>query len=140
MGSSTGRPGGRGGIEGEAIPLDSRDPRYTDFLERVRRAIYSKWGYPCVKSAVTRECEYKSAQLIIEFGILKNGALQFVDLRDSSGLPIYDDYALNAIKFAAPFPEVPPSMMISMRHGSTGVAILARFSYVLTTSLGTLLR
>ena len=140
VGSSTGRVGGRGGIEGEPIPLDSKDPRYTDFLERVRRAIYAKWGYPCVKSAVTRECEYKSAQLIIEFGILKNGTLQFIELRDTSGLPIYDDYALNAIKFAAPFPEVPPSMMIAMRQGSTGIAILARFSYVLTTSIENVLR
>src|SRR5262249_53374781 len=67
-GSSTGHLGGRGGIDGVPIPLDSKDPRYTDFLDRVRRAIYAKWGYPCVKSAVTRECEYKSAQLIIEFG------------------------------------------------------------------------
>src|SRR5262245_40147343 len=37
VGSSTGHLGGRGGIEGVPIPLDSKDPRYTDFLDRVRR-------------------------------------------------------------------------------------------------------
>ena len=117
-GGAGGRGDGREGIEGEPIALDSADPKYTDYLDQVRRRIKEKWGFPCVKNNVT--CEYKDAQLIVEFGILKGGQLQFVDLRDSSGLSIYDDFALNAIKLAAPYPEVPPSMLMAMRQGSTG--------------------
>src|SRR5437762_7330433 len=66
---------GRGGIEGEPIPLDSTDPRYSDYLEQVRRRIKEKWGYPCEKNEQTRVCEYRSTQLIIEFGIAKSGEL-----------------------------------------------------------------
>ena len=93
---------GRGGIEGEPIPLDSTDPRYSDYLEQVRRRIKEKWGYPCEKNEQTRVCEYRSTQLIIEFGIAKSGELAFVTLMRTSGHPIYDDYALNAVKLASP--------------------------------------
>ena len=135
-----GRGGGRGGIEGEPIPLDSPDPKYNDYLERVRQKIKANWGYPCVKNNRTKECEYKSAHLVVEFGILKNGQVQFVDVQQSSGLPIYDDYAVNAIKLASPFPDVPPTMIIAMKKGSTGIAILARFNYLVDSSLTNLLR
>jgi outer membrane biosynthesis protein TonB len=139
-GSSRGRLGGRGGIEGEPIPLDSPDSRYNDYLERIRRLIKKNWGYPCVKNTATHECEYRSASLVIEFGILKDGRLQFIDVRAASGASIYDDYALNAIRLSSPFPEVPPSMMVAMRPGSSGIAILARFNYVLESSLTNILR
>src|SRR5712691_10941739 len=64
---------GRAGIEGEPLPLDSKDARYNDYLDRVRRMIKEKWAYPCVKNPATGQCEYKSAQLVIEFGILRDG-------------------------------------------------------------------
>src|SRR5439155_440999 len=44
---------GWAGIEGEPIPLDSADPKYNDYLERVRRMIKEKWGYPCIKDIET---------------------------------------------------------------------------------------
>ena len=92
---------GRGGIEGEPIRLDSEDPRYNDYLEQIRRRIKAKWGYPCIQAE--RSCEYKEATLDIEFGILKDGRVQFVDIvhasdyrdlrpvrghRDQAGVPI----------------------------------------------------
>ncbi|HET9491894.1 MAG TPA: TonB family protein [Methylomirabilota bacterium] len=139
-GGAGGRGGGRGGIEGEPIPLDSTDTRYNDYLDRLRRRIKANWGFPCVKNDRTRECEYSTASLVVEFGILKDGRLQFVDVVQSSGLPIYDDYAVNAIKLGSPFPVVPPQMLVSMRRGSAGIAITARFNYVVDTSLTNLLR
>ncbi|MBI4594586.1 MAG: TonB family protein [Candidatus Rokubacteria bacterium] len=129
-----GQGGGRGGIEGEPIPLDSRDPKYSDYLDRIRRMIKERWGYPCVKNDETRECEYKSAQLVIEFGIAKNGKVPFVNVRRSSGWTIYDDYAVNAIKLASPFPPVPDAL------SKKGIPILATFNYVVDTSLTNLLR
>lgn len=129
-----GRGAGRGGIEGEPIPLDTRDPRFSDYLDRVRRMIKERWGYPCVKNPATRECEYKSAQLVVEFGIAKDGRVPFITLVRSSGWAIYDDYAINAIKLAAPFPPVPDSI------SPKGIPILATFNYVVDTSLTNLLR
>jgi TonB family protein len=139
-GAGSSRGGGRGGIEGEPIPLDTRDGRYSDYLEGVRRRIKAKWGFPCVRNERTRECEYKTTSLVVHFGILRDGQLQFVEVVEPSGYPIYDDYAVNAIKLAAPFPPVPAALMSAMKRGSTGVAILARFNYIVETSLTNLLR
>jgi TonB family protein len=84
-------------------------------------------GYPCIKTE--RFCEYKEATLDIEFGILKDGRVQFVDVVHASEYPIYDEYAATAIKLASPFRPVPPALMAAMRPGSTGIPIRARFAY-----------
>lgn len=131
-GGAGGRGDGRGGIEGEPIPLDSRDPKYSDYLDRIRRMIKERWGYPCVKTGTG--CEYKTAELVIEFGIAKDGKVPFVHLVRTSGYPIYDDYALNAIKLASPFPPVPDSL------SKKGFPIMARFHYIVDTSLVNTLR
>ncbi len=132
--------GGRGGIEGDPISLDSVDPKFGEYLARIKQKIEANWGYPCVKDNVTRECQYKNAALVIEFGILKDGHVQFVELRRSSGMGIYDDYALNAIKLSTPFPEIPRDIMLAMKKGSTGMPIVASFTYTVETSLRNLLR
>ena len=132
-GGAGGSGDGRAGIEGEPIPLDSADPRYSDYLDQVRRRIKDKWGYPCVKNDSTRQCEYKTAKLIIEFGIAKNGKVPFITVVRSSGYPIYDDYAVNAVKLAD-FPPIPDTF------SKTGVPILATFSYVVQSSLTNILR
>jgi TonB family protein len=133
-GGAGGRGDGRGGIEGEPVPLDTPDARYSEYFDRVRRMIKERWGYPCVKNALTRECEYKTASLVVEFGIAKDGRVPFVTVRQSSGWPIYDDYAVNAIKLAAPFPPIPDAI------SKKGLPVLARFNYIVDTSLTNLLR
>jgi len=134
-------PGGAGGtgegwagIEGEPIPLDSTDPKYNDYLDRVRRMIKDKWGYPCVKDAMTGHCDYKSARLVIVFGILKDGRVPMLEIAQQSGYGVYDDYAANAIRLASPFPPVPASMLAAAKSGSAGVKIVAAFQYVLVES------
>jgi protein TonB len=133
-GGAGGSGDGRAGIEGEPIPLDSTDPRYSDYLEQVRRRIKEKWGYPCEKNEQTQVCEYRSTQLIIDFGIAKSGELVFVTLTRTSGHAIYDDYALNAVKLASPFPPIPHSF------SKKGVPIQASFHYVLQSTLTNILR
>ena len=139
-GGAGGRGEGRAGIEGEPIPLDSKDPKYNDYLDRIRRMIKAKWVYPCVKNDATGRCEYKSAQLVIEFGILKEGRVPFVTVLKQSEFDIYDEYAANAVKLASPFPPVPPAMMAAVKPGSAGISITANFIYVLESSLTNLLR
>jgi outer membrane biosynthesis protein TonB len=136
QGGAGGRGEGRAGIEGEPIPLDSKDPQYSDYLDRIRRMIKDKWSYPCVKDSGSARCEYKSAQLIIEFGILKDGRVPFVIVRERSAYEVYDEYAERAILLASPFPPVPESMA----KGKPGIPILATFSYMVESSLTNLLR
>lgn len=137
-GPGPGGAGGKGegwaGIEGEPIPLDSTDPKYNDYLDRIRRMIKEKWGYPCVKDAISGHCDYKSARLVIVFGILKDGRVPMLEIAQQSGYGIYDDYAANAIKLASPFPPVPASLMATVKSGSAGVKIVAAFQYVLVES------
>jgi hypothetical protein len=131
---------GRGGIAGDPIPLDSPDARYSDYLEQVRRKITEKWGFPCVKNPQTRECEVHTTSLDVEFGIRKDGRVQFVEVVRLSDHGEYDDYAVRAILLAQPYPPVPAVMMQAMKAGSTGLAIRARFSYVVESSLTKFLR
>ncbi len=104
-GGGGGLRGGRGGIEGEPIPLDTKDSRYTDYFDKIRRRIKENWIYP-------REAGERGigGQLVIEFAIRKDGRLQVVELKRSSGVPILDEYALNALKLAQPFPPVPDAV------------------------------
>jgi protein TonB len=133
-GGAGGRAEGRAGIEGEPIPLDSANPKHSDYLDQIRRRIKEKWGFPCVKNESTRQCEYKTTQLVIEFGVAKDGKVPFVTVLRSSGYPIYDDYAVNAVKLASPFPPIPDSF------SKKGVPIHATFSYVVESSLANILR
>jgi TonB family protein len=137
---SGGQGQGRGGIEGDPVPLDSTNERYSEYLEQVRRRIKEKWGFPCVRNPATRGCDHYTTSLDVHFGILKDGRVQFVDVVKASDHAIYDEYAVNAIRLAQPFPPVPPAMMGAMKAGSTGLAISARFSYVVESSLTNLLR
>ncbi len=125
-GGAGGRGQGRGGIEGEPVPLDSPDPKYSDYLDRVRRAIKDKWGFPCADGAPARYgCVRREGELIIEFGIAKDGHVPFITLKQSTGSDNMDSFALTAIQLAQPFPPVPDVI------SKTGFPILARFRYIL---------
>ena len=125
---------GRAGIEGDPIPLNSTDKRFADYLNRVKLMIQDKWAYPCVKSSDTRECEYKSAQLVVEFGILRDGQVPYVTVHQPAAWEVYDSNAVTAIKLASPFPPVPASLMATVKPGSTGVPIVAHFFYMIESA------
>jgi protein TonB len=93
---------GRGGVEGAPIPLDTPEPRYQDYFNKIRQQIKSHWTYP-------REAGDRGIQgdLQIEFHIAKDGRLAFIELRRSSGVEILDTAAMNAVRLAQPFPPVP---------------------------------
>ena len=121
----------RSGIDGDPIPLDSRDPQANDYLEQVRRRIKEKWGYPCIKDVASGRCDYKPARLVIVFGILKDGRVPTLEVAQQSAYAIYDDYAANAIRLAQPFSPVPPELMALAKAESAGIIVVAGFDYVL---------
>ncbi len=77
---------------------------------------------------VTGRCDYKSAQLVIVFDILKSGRVSQVQVQETSGYKIYDDYAANAVRLVSPFPPLPSEMMASAGPGP-GIRIIAAFKY-----------
>jgi outer membrane biosynthesis protein TonB len=127
---------GRGGIEGDPVALDNADPRYGEYLARVKLAIERNMIYPCVKDPHGRVCEYKPAHLLIEFGIKRDGALAFIQVRQSAAYQIFDDVSQNAVKLAV-FPPMPE---VLRRIHPTGLPIVARFRYETTLSLNSIVR
>jgi TonB family protein len=122
-GGGGGLKGGRGGIEGEPIPLDTPDPKYQDYFNQIRERIKSKWIYPYEASS-----RGIGGELSIEFGIAKSGELQFIERRRSSGVELLDDYAMRAVQLASPFPPVPDAI------SKSGLPIHGIFRYQLLGS------
>jgi protein TonB len=116
--------GGRGGVDGEPIPLDTPEPRFQDYFNQVRDRIKAKWVYP--RQAGERNIE---GELLIEFHIAKDGRLEFIELRHSSGTQILDDAALTAVKLAQPFPPVPDDI------AKRSLAINGQFKYQIVSGL-----
>lgn len=96
------RGGGRGGVEGEPIPLDTPEPKYQDYFNKIREKIKANWIYP--REAGDRGLQ---GELLLEFHIAKDGRLEYLQLRNSSGAEILDRFAMNAVRLAQPFPPVP---------------------------------
>ena len=120
----------RHGIEGEPILLaEPTEPGVSAYLEGVTRKILKNWAFPCIKNPESGACEYKTTSVAVEFGILRDGPVAYVEIRTPAGFPIYDEFAINAIKGASPFPPVPDVVMDRMKPGSTSAAIRANFHY-----------
>jgi TonB family protein len=101
-GGGGGLRGGRGGVEGEPIPLDTPEPKYQDYFNKIREKIKANWIYP--REAGDRGIQ---GELLIEFHIAKDGRLDYLALRRTSGAEILDRFAMNAVRLAQPFPPVP---------------------------------
>ena len=87
------------------LDLDAQDSSYAAYLQKVRNKIRANWSYP--REAGERRIE---GDLLVEFQIAKNGHLEYVTLKRTSGKDILDFYAINAVKFAAPFPPLPDAV------------------------------
>jgi protein TonB len=116
--------GGRGGVEGNPIPLDTPEPKYQDYFNKIRERIKANWIYP--RQAGDRGIE---GELLIEFHIAKDGRLSHIELRHSSGTTILDDAALTAVKLAQPFPPVPDDI------AKQTLAINGQFKYQIVSGL-----
>ncbi len=118
-------------------------------MQRVREQIKKVWTYPCVQVTESK-CEYKAAKLDVEIGLSESGGLQYVKIVRSSGIELYDSYAITAVRLAAPYPPVPASLLArkereteapsttGLRAGTAkpAVRIDARFDYVVQSVRG----
>ena len=96
---------GRGGVEGEPVPLDTPDPRYADYFRQLRLLIQSKMAYP--HDAGRRGLE---ADVFVEFHITKAGRLEFIQQRRLNGEVVFAEASIIAVQLASPFPPVPDSV------------------------------
>ncbi len=84
------------------ISLNTRDPVYVTYFNKIKLSIESQWEYPEVALRYGLQ-----GKLLLEFTIAGNGQLEQLRLVRSSGSQVLDEEAMRAIKAAAPFPPIP---------------------------------
>jgi TonB family protein len=119
------------GAEDESILISPTDARYRSYLVQVGRMIKEKWSYPCVKNEAAGSCQYKASKLEVEIALLENGQVARVTVSKKAEWEIYDEFAVNAIHQASPFPPVPAALLATAKPGSAEVPIKVRFTYKL---------
>lgn len=93
-----------GGGRGTApVSLNTKDPAYISYFNRIKQAIEQNWEYPELALRYGLQ-----GRLSLEFAVNANGQLEHVRIVRSSGSQLLDDEAQRAIKAAAPFPPIPP--------------------------------
>lgn len=100
------------------VRLDTREAKYVPYFETIKRAIEEVWIYP--EEALRSRHQ---GRLLVEFTVLQDGELEGPRLVRSSGYPELDQEALRAIRAAAPFAPIPPSL------GRSRIDIVASFEY-----------
>jgi len=85
------------------VSLNTRDPIYVSYFNKIKHSIELQWEYPEVALRYGLQ-----GRLSLEFAIASNGQLERLRILRSSGSQVLDGEALRAIKAAAPFPPIPP--------------------------------
>lgn len=96
QGSDTGEEGDTGSPTAPTVSLDSKDSRFASYLLEVKRRIERIWSYP-------PEARGLSGNLIVTFGITRDGQLSDLQLTQTSGIAPLDNEAIRAIRQATPF-------------------------------------
>ncbi|MGZ8495403.1 MAG: TonB family protein [Candidatus Binatia bacterium] len=91
-----------GGRSSAPVSLNTHDPAYMNYFNRIKQAINQKWEYPELAKRYGLQ-----GTLFLEFAIGANGQLEHLRLVRSSGSQLLDDEALRAITAAAPFAPSP---------------------------------
>ena len=104
--------------EGAPVLLNTPEPKYRSYFTIIKRAIELVWEYP--EPALRHGLEGK---LVLEFTILRNGALEGTRLVRSSGFTVLDEEAIRAVQTASPFQPIPPWI------GGNRLEIIASFEY-----------
>ena len=110
----------------EAEPVRSLDEEaapFREYVNAIRQRIKAHWIYP--RSAGQRNIE---GELSLEFQINRTGGLDCAVVRRSSGTPILDPAAMDAVRRGAPYPPVPDQV------ARTILTINGQFRYQIQTA------
>jgi TonB family protein len=84
------------------MPLDTPDPRYTEYFAELKRLIWDKWTYPSEEVG-----KKQSGGGEVRFVLLRDGSVRAVKIACSSSVPVLDRYIEGAIRRAQPFQPIP---------------------------------
>ena len=100
------------------VSLNSQDLKYVSYLSKIKSKIEPKWHYPARAKKIGLQ-----GKLALCFSILRDGQLDRLEILNSSGQPILDEGALEAVRGAAPYYPLPSRLNISRLN------IMATFEY-----------
>ncbi len=103
------------------ISLDTGIEIYAPYARVIKEKIFYHWVYP-----LSAQNEDIQGDLLVAFRIDSFGNLISCEINKTSGYKILDDYALEAIRLANPFPPFPDSLDLQFLN------INAFFSYQLS--------
>ncbi|WP_025270191.1 energy transducer TonB family protein [Hippea sp. KM1] len=103
------------------ISIGTQQLKYASYMAKLKNKIQAVWVYPN-KAIQTGQ----QGALLILFSIDKNGRLVRLKLIRSSGYPVLDDAALQAVRDASPFAPLPKRLGIDVLN------IYATFEYKLS--------
>lgn len=89
------------------IRLDSRDPRYSDYLKRVKHALDLAWADPTIARSAVRPFGI-DGKLVVRFTQSDSGELDELYITRTSGYEMLDQEALRVVAAAAPNFGRPP--------------------------------
>lgn len=86
----------------DEITLDTDDLMYTSYLQGLKSRIETIWKYP-----ETARRDGVQGDLVMKFSIAKSGRVENIELVKSSGYPMLDNAAKQALHDASPFNPLP---------------------------------
>jgi len=102
------QPNSENGTKDQApIRLDSRDPRYSDYLRRVKQALNLAWYDPTVARSAVKPYGI-DGKLVVRFTPGDNGDVEELYITHTSGYAVLDQEALRVVAAAAPHFGRPP--------------------------------
>lgn len=95
----------QGQDKGQAVWLNTVDPRYIAYFRKVYQRVQPLWRFP---KGLERLME--QGDVIVRFTISADGDLLLSEIVRSSGYERFDENVLDAIREAAPFDPIPPDL------------------------------
>ena len=71
---------------------------FADYMQGIKDKIQSNWNQPELMD---------EGHAVIQFKVTREGELYAYDLKESSGNPVFDEFAVNALQKSAPFGDFP---------------------------------
>jgi len=96
--------------EGEETWLNTRAFKYATYYNRIKRKVASRWDPVKVQRRYDPSYAiygYKNRYTVVYIVLTKDGSLENVSIKRSSGVDFLDQEALASIKRSAPFPNPP---------------------------------
>ncbi|NGZ04866.1 MAG: energy transducer TonB [Magnetococcales bacterium] len=98
----------------ETVNLDTPKPRYTTYFARLKERVQQGWIYPAEAKRAGL-----SGTLSLRFTIERNGMITDIRVLNSSGVPILDEAALQAVRNLSPFLPLPEDWELERLHVKT---------------------